>query len=181
MRRKKNINIKTRPEIKTEVKQKFLGDAEIIKKESGNFVLTPKQLKEITGYVNAALSVKRDYERLLTTDLVEENKRMRQNAFNALSENKQLKSEIVNLKNQNNELHSEVRDLKGRISDLKAEIGLVYKSAKEFLIRRTDGVRAFKQAFGDLVDKVKEKTTGSEFERLHKREKARERNNERGL
>lgn len=177
----RNINIKTRPEIKTEVKQKFLGDAEIIKKESGNFVLTPKQLKEITGYVNAALSVKRDYERLLTTDLVEENKRMRQNAFNAVSENKQLKSEIVNLKNQNNELHSEVRDLKGRISDLKAEIGLVYKSAKEFLIRRTDGVRAFKQAFGDLVDKVKEKTTGSEFERLHKREKARERNNERGL
>lgn len=173
----RKINIKARPEIKTEVKQKLFGDAEIIKKESGNFVLTPKQLKEVTGYVNAALAVKKDYDRLLTTDLVEENKRMRQNAVNAVSENKQLKSEIVKLKSENNELYSEVSGLKERISDLKAEIGLVYKSAREFLKERTDNVRSFRRVFGELVSKVKEKTTGSgsEFERLHKRDLRKER------
>lgn len=175
----RNINIKTRPEIKTEVKQKFLGDAEIIKKETGNFVLTPKQLKKTTVYVNAALSVKRDYDRLLTTDLVRENKDLTV-ALDEIHDSFDFAQErISNLEKENRDLVSENRDLKGRISDLKVELGLVYQSAKEFLRERTDNVRAFRRVFGELVDKVKEKTTGSEFERLHKRDLRKER--DRGL
>ncbi|MGN7410975.1 MobV family relaxase, partial [Sporosarcina sp. SAFN-010] len=58
-------------------------------------------------------------------------------------------------------------------------IGLLYKSSKEFLKERAVDVRAFKNDFRDLVDKVKEKITGSEFENVHKRELRKER--DRGL
>lgn len=53
---------------------------------------------------------------------------------------------------------------------------LYIKSSKEFLKERTDGLKAFKEVFKGLVDKVKEKTPKGEFERLDKAEKSRERN-----
>lgn len=169
------LDVKVRNEIKSEVKQKLFGDAEITKKETGNYVLAPKQLKELTGYVNAALAVKKDYERLQTTDLVQENKKLNRQVDSLLNSLKESREENKTLRAERNSLGLENRDLKELISDLKAEIGLVYKSTKEFIKERTEGVRAFKQVFSGLVDKVREKTTGSEFERLHKRELKKER------
>jgi hypothetical protein len=75
-----------------------------------------------------------------------------------------------------NELAEENRSLKARVADLKREVGLIYQSTKEFLKERANGLQAFKRAFKDFTDKVKEKTPESEFERLHKREERRERN-----
>src|SRR5699024_3751618 len=55
------------------------------------------------------------------------------------------------------------------------EIGSIYKSTREFLKQRTDGLKAFKDVFNDLVTKVKEKSPKGEFERLNKQEKRKER------
>src|SRR5699024_1654848 len=74
-----------------------------------------------------------------------------------------------------NELVEENSSLKSKINDLKHEIGSIYKSTKEFLKQRTDGLKAFKDVFNDLVTKVKEKSPKSEFERLNKQEKRKER------
>ena len=173
------LDVKVRKEIKSEVKQKLFGDAEITKKETGNYVLTPKQLKELTGYVNAALVVKNDYERLQGTDLVKENKALRaaNESFNTSLED--IRESRDKLWSENQSLKVENRDLKDRISDLKHEIGLVYQSAKEFVKERTEGVRAFRDVFRGLIDKVKDRMDGSEFERIHKHDLRKER--DRGL
>ena len=84
-----------------------------------------------------------------------------------VGENRQLKAE-------NEKLRSENRSLKERIGDLQGEIGLLYKSSKEFLKERTEDVRAFKNAFKDFIGELQEKITGSEFERFIS-ERARER------
>src|SRR5699024_10516968 len=74
-----------------------------------------------------------------------------------------------------NELVEENSSLNSKINDLKHEIGSIYKSTKEFLKQRTDGLKAFKDVFNDLVTKVKEKSPKGEFERLNKQEKRKER------
>ena len=76
--------------------------------------------------------------------------------------------------NDYNELVEENRSLKSKISDLRNEIGSIYKSTKEFLKERTNGLKAFKSVFNDLVTKVKEKSPKGEFERLNKQEKRKE-------
>ena len=69
-------------------------------------------------------------------------------------------------------MRSENRSLKERIGDLQGEIGLLYKSSKEFLKERTEDVRAFRNVFKSFADKIKEKIKGSEFERLYKRDQS---------
>lgn len=162
-------------EIKTEVVPKLFGKPEINEKETGNVVFSPKQLKKMEETINAAVAIRKDYERLQSTDLVQENRQLRE-------ENKELKeavdnnydSAVFNIERAS-KLEKENKQLKEHISDLQSEIGLLYKSTKEFLRERTEGVRAFRSVFKSFVDKVKEKVAGSEFERLHKREQARER------
>ena len=172
-----HLNIKIqRKETKTEVKQKLFGDAEIIKKETGNLVVSPQQLKEMQKTMNAAFIVKKDYERLQSTDLVQENKELNRQVDSLFNSLKESREENKTLQAESNSLKFENRDLKERISDLKAEIGLVYQSAKEFVKDRTEGLKSFKKVFGDLVDKVKGKMNTSEFERLHKHDLRKERN-----
>jgi len=169
----KNLNLKTkRKETKTEVIQTGLFKKEKVQKETGNYIFTPKQLNELENIVTAAVAVKEDYRRLQGTDLVEENKELREAVYQKTNENFKLEKENQSLKTEN-------RDLKDRISDLKHEIGLVYQSAKEFVKERTEGVRAFRDVFRGLIDKVKDRMDGSEFERIHKHDLRKER--DRGL
>lgn len=162
-------------EIETEVipNKWKVGPPRIIKKETENNVLTPKQMKKIEGQINAAVTIKKDYERLQTTDLVQDNKGLRRHAIVSMNENRDLKHENARLRNENNELRSEVSHLKSRISDLKHEIGSIYKSTKEYFKDRTGD---FKRHVRDLVSKVSEKEPQGQFEQLHKRERRREQN-----
>lgn len=165
----KNLVLKPkRKEIKTEVVPKMFGKPEIHQKETGNYVFTPKQMEQLETIVTAAVAVKKDYERLQSMNPVIENEKLREEVYQKTNEN-------YKLKNENKELRSENRDLKDLIGDLRHEVGLLYQSAKDFVKERTEGVRAFKNVFKELVDKVRERNPGSEFERLYKREKARER------
>lgn len=171
------INIKVKgKEKKTEVVKTGFFKSETVTKETGNWIVANSEMRRWQQIVSAAHFVKEDYERLQSTDLVQENKRL-------LEENEHLHERVDDLYDSWKEVSAENRklefankDLKARISDLRDEIGLVYQSAKEFLKERTDGLKAFKSVFKDLVDKIKEKSTGSEFERLYKREQTRKRN-----
>ena len=185
----RKINIKTRPEIKTEVKQKLFGDAEIVEKETGNVVITPKQLKELTGYVNAALSVKADYDRLLTTDLVKENKALEAANNSFLRSHEHVSDKRDELWRENQTLISSNNDLKARVADLTLEIKATYQSVKEIIKAYSKDRGTFRSLFGELVDKVKGRTSQarekdrleprtSEFEKEHKKETRRERNND---
>ncbi|MBM7717702.1 putative nuclease with TOPRIM domain, partial [Bacillus thermophilus] len=150
-------------------------------------VLSPKHMKELSVKVNAAAIIKKDYVRLRNTDLVKENQQLWEIASEALKENEQLKKRNSALQKEKTKLFWENDLLKGEISDLKREIGLVYKSTKEFLKERTEDVRAFRNVFKSLVDKIKVKISqarekqnlrpqASEFEKVYKRELSEERN-----
>ena len=183
------LDIKVQKEIKTDVKQKLFGDAEVTKKETGNYVLAPEQLKELTGYVNAALAVTKDYERLQSTDLVKENKALEASNDSLHSLLMNSRDNYTKLSEENQILISSNKDLKARVADLTLEIKATYQSVKEFVNEHTKTVRDFRSVFKDFADKIMGKTSEvrekgqleprtSEFERIHEKEVRRERDNE---
>lgn len=162
------INLETKKEFKIKKVKSGLFGTEEKKVATGNLIVSPEELKKIVEIGTAALQVKEDYERLLATDLVRENEELR-------AENKEFADTINELAVENEGLSIENRSLKAHISDLKAEIGELYKTTKDFLKARTSDLKTFKSVFKEFVDKVKEKAPKGEFERLEKREQARER------
>lgn len=148
---------------------------EIQKQPTGNVVLSEQEFHRLLTAAKDNQRMKDSMQRFLRADLAKENEKLEAKIdliYNEWQEkdgeNQRLKTEIV-------ELRSENRSLNERISDLRGEIGLLYKITKEFIQEYTEDVRGFKYYLRDLMDKVKDKITGSEFERLHKRDEARER------
>lgn len=189
--RKKAVFKNLKKEVKTEViPKKFgLGQPEIIKKETGNYVLTPKEIKKIEGVVNAAVVVKADYDRLLTTDLVKENKALEAANDSFMKSLGHVEDRYKELAEENKVLIFENRDLKTRVADLTLEIKATYQTVKEFVKGHAKDVRAFRSVFSDLAERIKGKTSQtrekghleprtSEFEKIHKKEIRRERNND---
>src|SRR5699024_850789 len=85
------------------------------------------------------------------------------------------------LRQENMQLLRENSSLRSQISDLQRDIRLVYQSTREFLKEHTNGLKAFKNVFKGLVDKIKDKTSQTqeklnlepkmnEFEKVHKQE-----------
>lgn len=173
-------------ETKTEVKSKVFGKSEITESETGNIVLTPEQYRKVNEQVTAASAIQKDYERLKNTDLAKENKNLQQK-FKSLSQ--WLEQDVKSLrqeKEKNRQLQQENSSLKEQLTDLKREMRLVYQSTKEFIKERTEGVKAFRNVFNGLIEKVKDKTSRSneklqkepkinEFEMAHKKELRKER------
>lgn len=173
-------------EIKTEIKSKLFGKPEVTETETGNVVLTPEQYRKVNEQVTAAVAIQKDYNQLKNTDLVQEYERMRTIAKKTLTHANNQQAENKDLQQENVKLSMENNSLKEQLSDLKREMRLVYQSAKEFIKERTEGVKAFKNVFNGLVEKVKGKTSISneklqeepkisEFEQVHKKELRKER------
>lgn len=144
------------------------------RKPTENVIISQKNYKKLVVAARDNEKLKTHLKNALSTDMAKKNKSL-------LAENNQIKDKYNDLAerfNSNvgkyNELLEENSTLKSRVKDLKNEIGAVYKSTKEFLKERTNGLKAFKGALNDLVGKVKDKTPKSEFERLNKVEKRRE-------
>lgn len=163
-------------ETKTVVEDKIVhfGKPKTIEKETGNYVLSRKQMKELSNKVNAAVLIKKDYERLKNTDLVKENQRLREFASETLKENEKLKERNEIVRKEYTKLYWENDSLKDHISDLKQEIKSIYQTTKSFLKAHTSDLKTFKSLFNGLVSKVKEKSPKGEFERLNRVEKRRE-------
>lgn len=156
------------------------------RKPTENVVLSESDYKELVSAARDNKVMKGQMTHFLSTDLAQENKKL-------IEKNESVREKyngLVQRFNSNidnyNELLGENRSLKSKISDLRHEIGSIYESTKEFLKERTDGLKAFKNVFKDLVSKVKDKTIESqekddipieqsEFEKLHKKELNKER------
>src|SRR5699024_10663691 len=84
------LKIKAKKEKKTIVEDKIItfGKPKTIEKETGNLVITHDEDKKMREVVNAANKIKSDYDRLQQTDLVKENKQLREIASQTLNENK---------------------------------------------------------------------------------------------
>lgn len=169
------LQVKAKKEMKIEVMKTGLFSKEEKKVETGNVVISREDYKKMKQVATAALQVKADYERLLSTDLVQENNTLRKSEWLLFNQRNRAYDEKAQLQHENKELKSEIITLKAHISDLRAEIRNLYKITKEFIKERTGNAMAFKDVFKGLVDKIKQKAPEGEFEKAHKREVNKER------
>ncbi|WP_100618379.1 plasmid recombination protein [Bacillus cereus] len=153
-----------RKEVVVEVQDKMFGKAEITKKQTRNYVLSPEQYQEVTKQVNAAVTIKNDYERLRKTDFVKEYQSLKMTAEGWMEENRTLKKEKGELQREVNVLHKEIGSLKAHIKDLQTNIKVLYQQTKT----------ALKEQFQALRGLVKNELVGrgvnNHFEQEHKRE-----------
>lgn len=122
-------------EIKTEVKPKLIGKPEIIEKETGNYVFLPKQLEKVEELITAAVTVKKDYERLQNKDLVKENRDLNRQVNSLYDSLKESQKINLDLKEENRKLHTEIISLKAHIKDLKENISFCINRRKKLLKR----------------------------------------------
>ncbi|CAH2465607.1 plasmid recombination protein [Bacillus mycoides] len=160
-----------RKEVITEVQDKMFGKAEIRKKQTRNYVLSPEQYQELTIQVNAAVTIKKDYDRLKKTDFVKENESLR-------ADNKYLEETIEGnnlalnhshkqnreLREENKELHTEISGLKTHIRGLRENIRVLYNLSKKVLGER------FKMFRGLVNNELGSKGIDNQFEHEHKKE-----------
>lgn len=170
------LQVKAKKEMKIEVVKTGLFSKEEKKVDTGNVVISREDYKKMKQVATAALQVKADYERLLSTDLVRENNKLRESELLLFNQRNTAQNERVQLQHENKELKSEITTLKAHISDLRAEIRNLYKTTKEFLKERTSNAMAFKDTFKSLIDKVKQKAPGGEFEKAHQKDLNKEKN-----
>ncbi|MGG6446995.1 MobV family relaxase, partial [Pseudobacillus badius] len=157
-------------EVKTEERNLFgLPKKEIRKQPTGNIFMPEKEFKQLVAAARDNKQLKSRMEKILRMDLAKENQKLAS----------QLNRTLKNLKEkekENQRLSEENYSLRSQNHELRQEIHFLYQSTKEFLKEITEDVRAFKNAFKDFVGKVKEKVTGSEFEKTYKREVKKEKN-----
>lgn len=161
----KKMNLRSKKkEIKTEIKPKFIGKPEIIEKETGNYVYTPKQVTYLEDLVSAAVTVKKDYERLQTTNLVQENTNLREEVYQKTKENEQLKKELASATLEIGSLKGDIHYLKAHIRDLQTNIRVLYENAKKVFKEQ------FKAFRGLIKNELDMKGVDNQFECEHERE-----------
>ncbi|MCU4960001.1 plasmid recombination protein [Bacillus cereus] len=153
-----------RKEVLVEVQDKMFGKAEITKKQTRNYVLSPEQYQELTKQVNAAVTIKKDYERLRKTDFVKEYQSLKMTAEGWMEENRILKQEKGQLKKEVSVLHKEIGSLKAHIKDLQTNIRVLYQQTKAALKEQFQAFRGFVK--NELVGRE----VNNHFEQEHKRE-----------
>ncbi|MEJ3741631.1 plasmid recombination protein [Bacillus tropicus] len=156
-------------EIKTEVKPKLIGKPEIIEKETGNYVFSPKQLEKVEELITAAVTVKKDYERLQHTDLVKENKELNRQVDSLYDSLKESQKINLKLKEENRKLNTEIDSLKNHIKDLKENIRVLYQQTKKSFKEK---FKVFREIIKNELDS---KGIDNQFEREHKKEISRHR------
>ncbi|OSX89680.1 mobilization protein (plasmid) [Bacillus mycoides] len=158
-----------RKEVITQVQDKMIGKAEITKKQTRNYVLSPEQYQEFTKQVNAAVTIKKDYERLKKTDFVKENESLKVHAEGWMEENRTLKQERNQLQKEVGVLNREISSLRAHIKGLQTNIRVLYVQTKKVLKEQ------FKAFRGIIKNELDSKGIDNQFEREHKREMNRHR------
>lgn len=147
-----------------EVQDKMFGKAEIKKKQTRNYVLSPEQYQEVTKQVNAAVTIKKDYEHLKKTDFVKENESLKVHAEGWMKENRTLKQEKSELQKEVGVLNREISSLKAHIKGLQTNIRVLYVQTKKVF---KEQFKAFREIVKKELDK---KGADNQFEREHNRE-----------
>ena len=153
-----------RKEVVVEVQDKMFGKAEITKKQTRNYVLSPEQYQEVTKQVNAAVTIKKDYERLRETDFVKEYESLKMTAEGWMKENRTLKQEKSKLQKEVGVLNREISSLKAHIKGLQMNIRVLYAQTKKVFKEK------FKAFRGIIKNELDSKGIDNQFEREHKKE-----------
>lgn len=158
------IKIKAEREKKTEVVHKGLFKKEKIEKPTGNWIVGTKELKRVQGMINAGYSVKKDYNRLQRTDLVQENKELQGKVDSLADGLVEAINKNTDLEDENRKLRKEISSLKAHIRDLKENIKVLYHSTKKVLGEH------FKAFRGLVKNELDMNGVDNQFESEHKKE-----------
>lgn len=153
-----------REETKTEVTTKLFGKSEITEKKTGNIVVTHEQWRDMREKVNAAVIVKKDYERLQKTDLVKENKQLYEAIDEICDSLQDSQKRNLKLQKENKQLTTEISSLKAHIRDLQINIKVLYQQTKKVFKEQ------FKAFRGLIKNELDMKGVNNQFEREHTRE-----------
>ncbi len=149
-------------EVKTGEKD-FLGrdKTETVKEWSGNLIISEEDFRSLDKEIKKGRRIEEQLNKILDTDVHKENKDLKETITDlewqnvkAKSEYNSLSKDYNSLAGEYNSLAEENNSLRAYIADLRDEIGLIYKSTKEFLKARTSNLEAFKSAFKDLVNTI---------------------------
>ncbi|MGH0945383.1 MobV family relaxase [Bacillus mycoides] len=158
-------------EKKTEVVKKGLFKSKTVTKETNNWIIGMNELKRVQKMVNAAYLVKKDYEGLQNTDLVQENQNLRVHGEHLTKENKELSYQFGDLydsfkesQKENRKLNTEISSLKAHIKDLQTNIRVLYQQTKQVF---KEQFNAFK---GLVKNELDMKGVDNQFEREHTKE-----------
>ncbi|PTC10351.1 plasmid recombination protein [Bacillus wiedmannii] len=158
-----------RKEVVVEVQDKMFGKAEITKNQTRNYVLSPEQYQEVTKQVNAAVTIKKDYERLRETDFVKEYESLKMTAEGWMKENRTLKQEKSKLQKEVGVLNREISSLKAHIKGLQANIRVLYVQTKKVFKEQFKTFRTI------IKNELDSKGIDNQFESEHKKEMNRHR------
>ena len=157
------------------------------KKPTGKLIIDEEDFKELTSAARDNEHFKSQIKAFLGTDLMQENMKLGREIKNLSSRLVESRKENKKLVAENNDLKFDIRGFKDRIEALTIEVHSAYKGVKEFVKEHARDARGFKNAFIDVVDRIKSKSRSErersgfespvgEFERIHKKETNRERN-----
>lgn len=154
-----------RREVITQVQNNpTFGKADIMKSQTKNYVLSPEQMREVAKQVNAAVTIKKDYERLKETDFVKENESLKVHAEGWMEDNRILKQEKSQLQKEVGVLNREISSLKAHIKVLQTNIRVLYVQTKKVFKER---FKSFREIIKNELDN---KGIGNQFEQEHKKE-----------
>lgn len=138
------------------------------KERTGNLIIPEKNFKLLENALNEALTVRLQVENFSKTDLVRENKSLKQDYAELREKHNQNVDDYNVLLEEKQELETEVRSL-------RSELKHVYDGVKEFFREGSNNLKQARDLLGGVVEKVREKMQGSTFERTFKQEIRRER------
>src|SRR5699024_2564596 len=136
--------------------------------------------------------LKQHVRNLMSTDMAREYKKFSKEHGQVKEKYSGLVERFNENVNDYNEMLEENKSLKSKISDLKRDVSLIYVSTKESVEWRTVGLKAFRNVFKGLVDRLKDKTSQfqetqeldakkNEFELAQNREVKKERSRDQGM
>lgn len=136
---------------------------EIKKEPTGNLIVTEQDFKKLVNTARNNKQLKGSIEKLLNTDLYQQNKYLKAENAELEQMNHSNLGEMVKLSTENEQL-------KSRVKELTKEIQNIYQVSKDFFEKHTNDLEGFKKVFKAFVDKVKGNTPKGEFKRTHERD-----------
>lgn len=170
------IKAETKP-VKVPSDEKVFGVAikKTVQKKTGNIIMPIKSYEILKKDLEEVQATKQLVEKYMTTDLVEENKRLADMVTNNANIAYDTFDKLDVAKDKIIELQRENRTLKDTVRSLREEIGTIYLTVKDAFKRIIGDPKQFKNVFKAITHEVAKTAPKGEFERLAKSEKTRSR------
>ena len=170
------IKAETKP-VKVPSDEKVFGVAikKTVQKKTGNIIMPIKSYEILKKDLEEVQATKQLVEKYMTTDLVEENKRLADMVTNNANIAYDTFDKLDVANNKIVELQKENKTLKNTVKSLKKEIGSIYHNINDAFKRILSNSPKVKDVLNVITQKISKDVPRGEFERLNGKENKQER------